>query len=288
MSAPIETTTHCRCWRVVRRDGRTFGFTDHDCDLVFGGVSYRADTGLTAQALSQVNGLAVDNTEAMGALSDEAITEADIKAGRFDGAEVTAALVDWTRPEDTAQTVFKGTIGEVRRGGGAFHAELRGLSEALNRPIGKVYQKPCSALLGDDQCKADLNAAGYRVEIAVELIEDARILRFEQLAGFDDRWFERGKLDVLSGEAEGLTALIKNDRVVDGTRVIELWEGLRAAIVPGDQIRLTAGCDKRVETCRLKFQNLANYRGFPHVPGDDWLMTYPRQSQPNTGGSLFS
>ena len=28
-------TTLARCWRVVRTDGETLGFTDHDLDLAF-------------------------------------------------------------------------------------------------------------------------------------------------------------------------------------------------------------------------------------------------------------
>ena len=62
-------TTLARCWQVVRKDGVVLGFTDHDRDLSFDGVTYRADTGLSALSLAQSTGLSVDNTEAIGALS---------------------------------------------------------------------------------------------------------------------------------------------------------------------------------------------------------------------------
>jgi hypothetical protein len=39
-------------------------------------------------------------------------------------------------------------------------------------------------------------------------------------------------------------------------------------------------------TCQAKFDNLLNFRGFPHIPGDDWLASYPVSSNQNTGGSL--
>lgn len=279
-------TTVCRCWAVTRRDGRVFGFTDHDEGLSFGGVDFKADAGLTASALQQVTGLAVDNTEAIGALSDDAVTEADINAGRFDGAEVTAWLVNW-RDVALREVQFKGSIGEMKRADGAFHAELRGLSEVLNTPVGRVFQKPCQAVLGDKRCCVDLAAPGYRTEIAVEQVEAGRVFRFAALEGFDDRWFERGRLEVLSGQAQGLVAMIKNDRVVDGARVIELWEELRLPVASGDLVMLEAGCDKRIETCRLKFQNISNFQGFPHIPGEDWLMTYPQDSGANDGGSRY-
>jgi len=40
----LETgfTTVCRCWSILRTDGVKLGFTDHDVDLVFDGLTYRA------------------------------------------------------------------------------------------------------------------------------------------------------------------------------------------------------------------------------------------------------
>lgn len=278
-------TTVCRCWAVTRRDGVVMGFTDHDLALSFEGITFRANAGLTARALAQTTGLSVDNTEAMGALSHDAITEADIDAGRYDGAEVRAWLVNWAAP-DERQLQFRGTIGELRRAGGAFEAELRGLSEALGQPQGRVYQGPCGAVLGDGDCGFDLSAPGYRIEVAVSSVTEATVLEFDTVAGFDVGWFERGRLRVLSGAAQDLVGLIKSDRVASGVRVIELWQSLRAPIAPGDRVGLEAGCDKRADTCRLKFNNFLNFRGFPDIPGEDWLVSFPTRVGRRSGGSL--
>lgn len=277
-------TTVCRAWRVVRRDGAVFGFTDHDRDLGFEGVVFRAGTGLGAGALSQTTGLAVDNGEAVGALSDAAVTEADLLAGRFDAAEVTAWEVNWADPAQR-RVQFRGRLGEIVRAGGAFRAELRGLTEGLNRLQGRTIQKDCGAILGDGACRFDLDQPGYSAQRAAESVEDGRLLRFATLAGFAPRWFEKGRLQVLSGAAQGALAVVKNDREADGGRLIELWEAI-AGLAPGDQLRIDAGCDKRAETCRVKFANLANFRGFPHVPGEDWLTSYPARTRANDGGSL--
>ena len=69
------STTVCHAWAVIRRDGLRLGFTDHDQSFSFDGIEFRADTGMTARALQQSTGLSVDNTEAMGMLSDAAIAE---------------------------------------------------------------------------------------------------------------------------------------------------------------------------------------------------------------------
>ena len=154
-------TTVCRCWAVTRRDGVVLGFTDHDLDLWFEGVLFRAGSGLSARALAQSTGLAVDNSEAVGALSDASIREEDLAQGRFDGAEVQSWLVNWA---DVSQriTEFRGNFGEVTRKAGAFRVELRGLSERLNQAQGLVYQAGCGAVLGDARCGVNLTSALYR------------------------------------------------------------------------------------------------------------------------------
>lgn len=278
-------TTVCRAWAVVRRDGRVFGFTDHDRDLAFAGISFRANSGLTARALQQTTGLSVDNTEAVGALSDAGVTEDDILAGRFDGAEVRAWLVNWANVGDRVLQ-FRGSFGEIVRAGGAFQVELRGLAEALNQPQGRAYQRSCSAVLGDGDCRFDLTQPGYFAAMEVEDVLERRLFRFANLPGFDERWFERGRLIVLDGAAAGLVGVIKNDRQTAAGREIELWQALGALIVPGNLIRIEAGCDKRGETCRTRFNNYLNFRGFPHIPGEDWLTAFPSGSTINDGGSL--
>lgn len=278
-------TTVCRAWAVVRGDGALLGFTDHDRDLDFEGITFRASTGMTARALQQSTGLSVDNSEAMGALSDAALTETDILAGRFDGAEVRAWLVNWANVSDRLLQ-FRGSIGEIQRAGGAFRAELRGLSEVLNRVSGRVYQRGCSAVLGDAACGFDLTLPGYIAERAAEMVENRILFRFATMTGFDDRWFERGRLSVLSGAAAGLCGVIKNDRLHGAAREVELWSALGAKIAPGDLLRLEAGCDRRGDTCRLKFNNFRNFRGFPHSPGEDWMTAFPSSGSMNDGGSL--
>ncbi len=278
-------TTVARAWAVTRRDGVCLGFTDHDRALRFDGIVFRPGGGMTAQALVQGNGLSVDNSEALGVLNDAAIRAEDIEAGRYDGAEVRAWLVNWQVPEERALE-FAGTIGEIRRGDGGFAAELRGLTEALNRPQGAVYQAPCPAVLGDAACGVDLDAPGRSVEVAAGAVARGRVFRLPDLAGYAPGWFARGRVRVLSGRAAGLTGVVKIDRLgADGLRRIELWQELRADVAPEDLIRLEAGCDKSAGTCALKFDNMLNFRGFPDIPGEDWLMSYPKRSQSQSGGS---
>ena len=279
-------TTVARCWEVRRKDDRRFGFTDHDLDLSFDGLTFRADTGMSAAALQQGTGLSVDNSEAIGALSDASVTETDIAAGRFDGAAVTAWLVNWA--DVTARKVlFRGSLGEITRSGGGFSAELRGLTEMLNRPGGRVFQKPCSAVLGDQACRLDLDAPGMSTEATVLDVSDIGRVTLAMSNTFEAGWFQRGRMDVLDGDGAGLWAVLKRDVLFDdGTRAVDLWEPLRVPLTAGNRVRLVVGCDKRVETGRAKFNNLLNYQGFPDIPQEEWVMVHPTMTRNRNGGSL--
>ena len=125
---------------------------------------------------------------------------------------------------------------------------------------------------------------GWTVPDRTRFCREDTEARHRMVPGFDAGWFERGVLEVLDGDAAGLKGVIKRDEPLNGGRAITLWSELRARVRPGDLVRLTAGCDKRAETCRFKFDNLINFQGFPDIPGNDWTTAVPTSSN-SAGGS---
>ncbi|MGI9393924.1 MAG: DUF2163 domain-containing protein [Boseongicola sp.] len=281
------TTTVCRAWAIQRNDGLVIGFTDHDEALEFEGITFSASSGLSSSATEQTSGLAVDNSEAVGVLSDPAIQESDIRAGKFDGANVKSWLVNWQN-FDERRLVFNGSLGEIERNGAEFRAELRGLAESLARVQGRVYQRNCGAVLGDTACGIDLSDPAYFVDLEIMSVEHGVKIAVPMQPSFAEGWFTRGSVEVLTGASAGAIGAIKRDVEVGSSRTVEVWEYLGAGISPGDLIRLFAGCDKRVDTCQIKFQNFVNFQGFPDIPGEDWLVSYPTQTGVNDGGSRRS
>lgn len=278
-------TTVCRAWEITRRDGLRLGFTDHDGSLSFDGMTFRADSGLSSGALDQASGLAVDNVEAVGVLSDDGIRAEDLAAGLYDGARLTCWQVNWADPE-ARRVLFRGELGDIRLEGAAFHAEVRGLAEALNQPQGRAFQAPCGAVLGDAACGVDLTLPAYRHEGALLEIDADRRLWLGDLGTYAAGWFQRGRVTVLDGAGAQQTAAIKHDHVKqDGRRWIELVQPLALTPEVGALIRLEAGCDKRFATCRDRFSNVLNFRGFPDVPSEDWVYVHPSQSAEQGGGS---
>jgi uncharacterized phage protein (TIGR02218 family) len=270
-------TTLCWCWRVIRRDGVVMGFTDHDRTLAFGDTTYEAASGFSASDIKDGLGLAVDNLEVSGALSSATLTDADLAAGRYDDARIEIYRVNWN---DASQRVLmrSGSIGEVRRSGTSFSAELRGLAHYLQQPKGRLLQLACDADLGDARCKVDLSSPAYRGTGAIIAASSARRFMVSGLDGFENGFFSRGLFTFMSGASAGLKIEVKSHMKLATSDVIELWADAEGAPQAGDTFAVTAGCDKRVETCKARFANVVNFRGFPSMPGNKFLTQIGRRS----------
>ncbi|WP_019906433.1 DUF2163 domain-containing protein [Methylobacterium sp. 77] len=281
------STTLCHCWSLTRRDGLTFGFTDHDRDLTFSGITFAARSGLEAAEASAELGFAVGGGEVAGALTSLGIANDDVAGGLYDAASVETWLVDWSDPQ-TRLLLDLGTIGEVRRAGTAFVAELRGLMHRLDEERGRTYRATCGADLGDARCRVDLADPRFRTTGTV-LARAAPGEMLAELAGsFAEGSFTGGRLTWISGPNAGLANDIRAERPADGGTRIEFWQEPPHAVAAGDGFTLKAGCDKRFSTCSGRFANAANFQGFPHMPGNDFVIrTVAGSGAGLDGGSLF-
>jgi len=281
-------TTLAWCWTVTRTDGVVLGFTDHDRPISFGGVTCEAASGFAATQIASSLGLSVDNLDVEGALSSGAITEEDIAAGRYDGARIEVWRVNWTDP-DQRVLMRAGAIGEITRGELAFTAELRGLAHTLDQVSGRTYQRTCDALVGDTRCTVDLDQAAYRGAGTVASVADDRLVTTNDLSAFEEGWFTHGRLAWTSGANAGTAMEVRGHTVSGSSATLALWQRAPLAIVAGDGFTVTAGCDKTLPTCKAKFDNVANFRGFPHMPGTDKAYSYVvGDTGENDGGSFFT
>jgi uncharacterized phage protein (TIGR02218 family) len=281
-------TTLAWCWKVTRSDETVMGFTDHDRDLDFDSVTFAAASGFTASEVSSSLGLAVDSLEVEGALATAAITEEDLAAGLYDGATVELWRVNWA---DVSQRVLmrKGSLGEVARGELAFTAELRGLAHSLNQTLGRTYQRLCDADLGDARCGVDLEDPAFTGTGTVDAVSDDRVLTVSGLGAFGASWFRLGRLAWTSGSNAGRVSEVKGHGKSSTSATLTLWQRAPTPVAAGDTFTVTAGCDKTLETCKARFDNIANFRGFPHMPGNDRAFAYVvGESGENDGGSFFN
>lgn len=272
-------TTITYCWVVVRHDGVVLGFTGHDQNIVVDGFVCSATTGVTTTTLSQSLGLSADDLEVDGVIDDDAITIEDLRAGLYDNATVTIYLANHQNPAEF-EIVARGVFGSViSTDTGGFKTEFRSLTYPLNQPQGRSYQRTCDAKLGDARCGVDLNNSLYTHTLTVVASTTSQV-RVESFEGFADGWLSLGRLITASGEEVGI-------REQSGT-LLDLWHRLSKPLIAGDVITAVAGCKQDAATCRLKFNNIANFQGFPFMPGNDQLTAYPIRGQGEYfGSSLF-
>jgi uncharacterized phage protein (TIGR02218 family) len=273
-----EVTTHCFCWVIRRRDGGVYGFTDHDRPLLVASISCEPQTGLSASEATSALGLSVDSAEIEGALSSLSISDSDIERGAFDEALVETFLVNWVSP-DQYTLLRSSRIGTITRSGGRFVAELKSSTVDLDKISGRRVTRNCDAQLGDNRC----NYRGSAQSGTVTAIISDREIVVTNLNPPDGDWFRNG---VLTWADNGTNVVLGHQPYGGGIRI-----SLRDSPIPevkvGDTFVLQAGCDKSFAQCKAKFANAANFRGFPHLPGNDAAYNYADGKGNFDGGPLI-
>ena len=260
-----ELTSLALCWRVERIDGAGIALTSHDAPVSSDGIRHVPAPAMTPASVTRQLGLDTGSAEAAGVLSDAALSEADLASGRWDSAQVRLTVVDWKAPEAGAIQLLQGEIGGVSSDGQSFSAELQGAAAALESPVCPATSAECRAAFGDKQCRVDLSG---RTIVANVVASDGAALTLDEAV---DERFVLGRLRYMSGANCGLMTVILSA----SGNIAEVRDLPREAVESGCRVELREGCDKRFETCVWRFANAANFRGEPHLPGNDLLTRYP-------------
>lgn len=263
------TTSISVRWKVTRQDGTVVGFTSHVSDVTLDGVTYRAATGATPSAVASSADLSVDNLDVIALLDDSTVTDSELLAGLYDYADIEIGEFNH-RTLDDGGIIRAGTLGEHSVGASFVKVELRGILQPLQQVIGRIHQKRCDADLYDSRCK--LERQYFNQQGAVTSVTSRGLFAVSGLSGADG-WFNNGRLDWLTGANAGLSMEVKNWTLSPDT--VELFLPMPFDIEIGDTFDLAPGCDLLISTCRDKFNNVVNFRGFPYMPTRDAVLEYP-------------
>lgn len=261
-----ETTSIAILVRIDLADGTKLGFTDVDKDIVYDGVAYNKSSGISPSAISSTSAMSVDNLDFEGLIDEEQFTEDDIRSGRFNGAILHIFRCNYMKISDGVEILKKGYIGDITMNNTGFSAEVRGLSQLIQNDVGRIYQPACDANLGDNRC--GILIAAYTVTGAVEASNVGNIV-YDSSRTEEENWFRYGLFTWTSGLNKGYSCEVKEFK--DGT--FELQLPFLNKIQDGDTYSVYAGCDKNIETCKAKFNNVLNFRGFPKVPAPEIVMS---------------
>lgn len=268
-----DVTSLAYCWTVICTDGAIFGFTDHDEALVIDGVTHDPQTGFNATAAEAELGLAVSTMDVEGALRSDKVNDDDLRDGKFDDAEVKTSLVNWCDPSQYV-VLRNSRIGKIEISGGAFKVELQSITQALDKKRGRIIRRDCDAELGDNRCMKMVTTGAYQAVGIVTSVISTLDFNATGLTSFEGNWFESGTLEWLTGSNANKISHVVQHEKNSSDAYLSIWLPVPKNIAIGDSFRVTSGCNKRFKTCKEKFANHLNFRGFPHLPGNDSVYTY--------------
>ena len=255
------------CYTLTLRGGTILTYTNADVPIALNGYSYAANSILVdGLAFKCAMGLAVDEQQiTLAARPTDTIGGIPflvaVHRGVLDGCEIQrerAFLTTWSAPPIGSVILFKGRVTKIDQVGRT-SAEVTVASDLvlldLDMPR-NFYQPTCAHTLYDSGCgliKSAFGAAG-----AVGTGSTAASIVWPGSSPI----YAQGTLIFTSGVNIGASVGIKS-----ATRTaLALTYPMSALPAPGDAFTAYQGCDHTSATCQAKFNNLANFRGFPFVP----------------------
>jgi uncharacterized phage protein (TIGR02218 family) len=266
LEGPLTSTAYG--WRLERRDGVTLGFTSHDRNIEVDGLLLRASPGMMPSSITETLGVDVDGLDVRGALTADAIRADDLHAGRWDGAQLSIFLFDWSNPGGRKRTLAVGELGTISHDDDGFEAEFRGPATRLDIPVAPYTSPVCRAQFCDASCS--LNRQRFTHHAFVAAVDGDQVLFSEPVVGN----LAFGQLRWLDGSNCGL----RSEILANTANAVQLAVSPPFAIASGARVELVEGCDRTIATCSARFDNAINFRGEPYLPGNDLLTRYPGAS----------
>lgn len=263
-SIAADATTLARLWRVTRVDGAVLYFTDAVNDIVFDSNTYRSDVSFTSSAIFTSRSAAnMQSVTFTVGTDDTAFAEGDIRQGKYKDATAEVSVVDFKHPEYGELLLFQGKFGTIQ----LTNQHLMNIEIIPNSVSGngnslrvETFSATCRANLGDKRCKIDLEA--LRTAFTVLSASGGSIVAAEFTA--EATYWTLGRIKWLTGANAGTVSQVQS--CAPATNNVFLLSAPFNPIQPGDTGYIYPGCDKQLQTCRDKFNNILNFRGEPHVP----------------------
>jgi uncharacterized phage protein (TIGR02218 family) len=214
--------------------------------------------------------------------------DAELRSGLFDYAEMWTFKINWADPSTTSgiAKLAYGRLGEVEIRDNQARIELRSLTQLLSVPIGRIYTPECNASLGDVRCTIATTSTVYTRSgtVSASITDNRSFIISGDAAGQINDFYNYGKITFTSGANNGIVIQVEDYTTAD---VVTLYEPAPFALSTGVTFSAVAGCDRRFASCKDRFSNKDNFRGFPHIPGMDKALTVPNNQKWATGSSYI-
>jgi len=290
-----NTLVEADLYTITLQNGAVMYYTSAQQPVTYGGHTFAAAyldsaPGFARGSTKCAIGLEVDDLEVDILFDQSTIIQgttpsAFVAAGGLDNAVIQldkALAPDWSNPVlNGVVNLFTGFVGEAQIEPGKINLTVHNRLKILNTSFPRNYFLP-----GDNNAlfsaASGLSAATYAVNGTVSATGTAT--SFHSNCTQADGWFALGYVVWKTGANAGLTSLVKTYANASGAFTIVY--PLPTVPVSGDTFTAYPGYDRTQATCQTKFNNLANFRGFPYVPTPETLEMGGAGSPPTSVGGM--
>jgi len=262
--------TLAECYKLIRKDTTVLGLTNHDDSIIYDGVTYLPSLSVSRSAISSNSELNVDNLELTGIIDSVYITDADLIAGLYDGAEIQMFIINYANTANGIVKMRRGQIGNITYEKGMYQAEFRGLIQQLNKNFLRTYSPECDSEFGDSSTGCGFDLSTVIQSGLIDTVTDKKNFLTAGLTISSGSDFRDGRITFTSGSNNGVTLEIKD---CDDLGNVELFLPAPFTITVADAFTITPGCLKSLAACKLNGQ-VNNFRGFPFIRGQKDLGKY--------------
>jgi uncharacterized phage protein (TIGR02218 family) len=255
------------CFTFTLLSGLILTYTNADVSIALNGYTYAANSVLVdGLHYKCAVGLDVDQqkitisarpTDTVGGVP---FLQA-LRNGVFDGCEIQrerAFLTSWSAAPIGSVLLFKGRFGPIDNVGRTT-AEITVNSDLVLLDINiprNLYSPACLHVLYDSGCGLIKNAYGANGTAGAGTTNS--VINWSGASSV----YAQGSITFTSGVNAGKSATVKSA----SSASLVLAYPLLNAPAAGDAFTVYQGCDHSMATCQSKFNNLANFRGFPFIP----------------------
>jgi len=255
------------CMSIEKADGTFLYLTSHSQNITYGGNIYIATPGVTLSGLKTSDSANVDNVDAASNYSADTVDRADLINNEIRGGAFEYFFLNYLDTTMGDVVLSTGTVGQTTIKDYDYGVELRSLFQELQHSVGDVYSPHCRVALYSTACsivEATYTYTGTVLTVASSKEFTASIAPALTTTDF----FTFGALTWSSGSNDERKMKVRKHTYATATHTINLQHNQLYAIGVGDTFTVLAGCDHTMSgDCLNKFNNVANFRGEPAVPG---------------------
>lgn len=244
------------------------------------GQVYEVEQGYEFSGYGTTSNFSASSIDLKGILDQGAISKDDLDSGVYDNARLYAFATSWKDPIEDEEPLGCFIFGQVQTVDDSYSVKLMSLIDVLSQNVGRTYSPSCRNTLFDRTLDGRVvpysqsSCTGPRDNPDGPLLEDylvtgvltsvtSQSVVTDSGRTEEDDWFGYGNIRLTSGPNAGLKPMqVKS--YADGR--IELLEAFFYLPVVGDTYEMIPGCRKSTDACRLKYANMINFGGQPHVP----------------------